>query len=96
MSLLLVLTRSRHERVAADAGHAFVSIAARDAVVLPFEGDASLVAGDQAAVGDGHAVGIARQIGQHRLGSAERALAVDDPFGLAQRREPGGEGTALI
>ncbi len=63
--------------------HAFVSIAALDAVVLPLEGDAVLIEGDQAAVGDGDAVGIARQIGQHRLGSAERALCVDDPFGSA-------------
>src|SRR5215468_4677049 len=44
--------------------HALVSIAALDAVILPLEGDAALVAGDRAAVGDGHAVGVARQIGQ--------------------------------
>jgi hypothetical protein len=29
---------------------------------------------DQAAIGDGNAVGIAGEIGQHRLGSAERGL----------------------
>ena len=51
-----------------------------------------LVEGDQPAVGDGDAVGVARQIGQHRLGSAERALGVDDPFGLAQRRQIRREG----
>ena len=33
--------------------HLIVSIAALDAVVLPLEGDALLVEGDQAAVGDG-------------------------------------------
>jgi hypothetical protein len=43
-----------------------------------------LVEGDRAAVGDSNAVGVARQIGQHRLRSAERTLCVDDPFGLAQ------------
>ena len=41
--------------------HAFVSIAALDAVVLPLEGDAVLIEGDQAAVGDGHAVGVTRK-----------------------------------
>src|SRR5437899_668090 len=62
--------------------HALVSIAALDAVVLPLEGDALLVEGDQAAVGDGNAVGVTRQIGQHCLRSAEWRLAVDDPFDL--------------
>src|SRR5689334_12657721 len=35
-----------------------------DAVVLPFERDAALVTGDQAAVGNGDAMGVTRQIGQ--------------------------------
>ena len=38
--------------------HLLISTAAFDAVVLPFEGDALLIAGDQAAVGDGDAVGV--------------------------------------
>src|ERR1700746_612542 len=54
--------------------HLLVSIAALDAVVLPLESDASLVKGDQATVGDGNAVGVTRQIGQHRLRSTERTL----------------------
>src|SRR5438874_2576431 len=41
--------------------HLLVSLAALDAVILPFEGDAALVKGDQAAVGDGDAVGVTRQ-----------------------------------
>src|SRR5436309_3200270 len=56
--------------------HLLVSIAAFDAVILPFEGDAALVESDQAAVGDGHTVGITRQIRQHRLGSAEWPLCI--------------------
>jgi hypothetical protein len=75
--------------------HLLVSIAALDAVVLPLEGDAALVAGDQAAVGDRDAVGVARQIGQHRFGPTERLLRVDDPLGLAQRRETSREGLRL-
>ena len=54
--------------------HLLVSISALDSVVLPLEGDAVFIECDQAAIGDGNAVGIAGEIGQHRLGSAERGL----------------------
>ena len=54
--------------------HALVSISALDSVVFPLEGDAVLVECDQAAIGDGNAVGIAGEIGQHCRGSAERGL----------------------
>src|SRR5215472_11051634 len=39
--------------------HGFVPVWAFDAVVLVFERDAVLVGGDQAAVGDGDAMGVA-------------------------------------
>ena len=51
--------------------HALVACAAVGAIILVPEGDAVLVEGDEPAVGDGDAVGIARQISEHRLGSAE-------------------------
>jgi len=54
--------------------HPLVSRAAVGAVVLVPESDAVLVERDQPAVGDGDAVGVARQIGEHHLGSAERGL----------------------
>src|SRR5262249_3467346 len=54
--------------------HRFVSIAAFDSVVLPPEGDAVVVQCDQAAVRDGNAMGVARQIGQDGLRAAERTL----------------------
>ena len=44
-----------------------------------------LVEGDQTAVGDGHAMGVAGQIGEHRLGPGEGALGIDHPVDLAQR-----------
>ena len=55
-------------------GHELVSCAAVGAIVLVPEGDAVLVERNQPAVGDSDAVGIARQIGEHRLWSAERGL----------------------
>lgn len=51
-------------------------------LVLPAEGDAGAVAGDQLAVVDGDAMGITT-VGQHGLWPAERALCVDHLFGLA-------------
>ena len=75
--------------------HHLVAIAAFDPVVLPLEGDAVVVERDQAAVGDGDAVGVAREIAQHFLGPAEGALAIDHPFAVAQRRQIGGEGLRI-
>ena len=75
--------------------HRLVSARPVDAVVLVSEGDAVLVGLDEASVGDGDAVGIARQIGEHGLGPAERLLGVDHPLGLAQRFEIGSEGGVI-
>src|SRR5215813_9739137 len=75
--------------------HALVSIAALDAVVLPLEGDAPLVEGNQTAVCDGNTMSITRQIGHHRLRAAEGLLCVDDPLGFAQRCEISREGLCL-
>src|SRR5437667_12774118 len=58
------------------------------AIILPAEADLALRKTDQAAVGDGDAMGIAAEIIEHLLGSAERSLGVDDP---CDRRSPGKE-----
>ena len=42
-------------------------------------------------VGDGDAVGIAAEILQHVLGSAEGWFGVDDPVFAEERAQPGGE-----
>jgi hypothetical protein len=62
------------------------------AIILPAEADPARGQTDQAAVGDGDAMGIAAEIIEHLLGSAERALGVDDPANCAQRPQPGSEG----
>ena len=76
--------------------HNLLTIATLGTIVLPSEGDTAPVAGDQPAIGDGDAVGIAGQIEQHGLWPAERALGIDHPFGPAQwgeiRRERLGVG----
>ena len=57
--------------------HQLVSLGTFDAVVLPPEGDGIGVGGDQSAVGDGDAMGVAREIAQDLLGPCERLLCVD-------------------
>src|ERR1700688_2207709 len=64
--------------------HYLLAIASFSAIGLPSEGHAVAVAGNQSAVGDGDAVGIARQIGKYGLWPAERALGIDHPFDAAQ------------
>ena len=54
------------DELAGRQGHGLVAFGSFDPVVLVFEGDPGPVGCDQAAIGDGDAMGVARQIGQHR------------------------------
>ena len=71
--------------------HDLLPVARLDPVILPAEGDGMGIGADQARVRDGDPVGIAAQIGQHRLWPAEGRFGIDHPFGFAERGEPGGE-----
>ena len=66
-----------------------------EAVILPFEGDALVIERDQAAVRDGDAVGIAREIAQYFRGSPEWTFAVDHPVTVTQRLQIGREGSCI-
>jgi hypothetical protein len=79
------------DELAGGERHDLLAVATIGAIVLPSEGDIGVVPGDQTAVGDGDTVGIARQISQHGLWPAERALGIDDPLSSAQRRQIGRE-----
>src|SRR5450631_2206455 len=72
--------------------HPVVSLGAIKAIVLPLEGDALVVGRDQAAVGDGDAVGVARKIAQDLLRSPKWTLGIDDPVFVAQRCQISREG----
>jgi len=48
-------------------------------IILPAEGDVIILEGDKTVVGDGDAMGIASQITQHMMGTAEGGLGIDDP-----------------
>ena len=57
------------------------------AMVLPAERDFILGHGHQARIGDGDAMGVATEIGQHLFGPAERRLRIDHPFDAPQVAE---------
>ena len=59
--------------------------------VTPAKGDLFIGQCDQAMVGDGDAVGIAAEILQDVLGSAEGWFGVHDPIFAEERTQPGSE-----
>src|SRR5271156_651234 len=50
------------------------------AIILPGKSDMVVLAGLDAAVGDGDAMGVAAEIGENLRGAAERLLAIYDPI----------------
>ena len=64
-------------------GHGLVTITPLGAIVFPLKGNAVFIAGNEPTVADGDPMGIARQIGEHGLGSGERTLGVDHPVDVA-------------
>ena len=75
--------------------HHLLAVPALDAIILPAEGHSIGIGADQAGVGDRPPMGIAAQVGQHRLGAAEGRLGINHPFGFAERGEPGRKGIGL-
>src|SRR5690606_29346142 len=76
-------------------GHDLLPVDAGTAIILVAEGHAGLVEGDAAAVGDRHPMGIAREIGKHRLRPGEGWLGIDYTALLAGWREVTDEGMAV-
>ena len=58
-------------------------------VVLPLKRDPIAVEGQQPMIADGHAMGIAPEVSQHRGRPAEGRLGVDDPVRLEERVDEG-------
>jgi hypothetical protein len=64
--------------------HKLVASVELGPVILPFESHAFAVEGDEPAIGNGDPVGVAGEVGKHRVGSAKRPLGIDGPFNLSQ------------
>ena len=66
------------------ARHQLVAVVVLGPVILPFEGHALAVEGDELAVGNSDPVRVAGQVGEYSLGSAKGPLGIDHPFELSQ------------
>ena len=85
-----VKEKATNELVGVDDHHLGLVVRA---IILPTEVDATVLAGEEPAIGDRDAMGIAPEIIQHLLRAAKRTLGIDIPFDLAQRPEMPGERT---
>jgi hypothetical protein len=63
--------------------HDLVLLTVTFAIVLPAEADVGLIYIQQATVGDGDTVSVAREIGQKLLGTSEGLFGIDRPFAFA-------------
>ena len=83
------------DELAGGQHHGLMPGSALGTMVFPLKGNLALIAGDESAAGGGHAVRVARQIGQHDLGSGEGAFGIHDPVDLARGLEEASEGVSL-
>ena len=65
-----------------EKGH--LALFAAVGVILPAESDALLFEGQQAMIGNGHAMGVAAQIAQHLKRATESGLGIDHPVVAVQ------------
>jgi len=65
-------------------------------VVLPAESDLVVLEGDEAMVGDGHAMGVAAEIAEHVMGTAKRRFGIDDPGLTEQGTQESAEGLLIF
>lgn len=100
MSDAMEATRQDMQQEAADKlvggqGHDLVAFSAVVSIILVAERDAVLVEADQPPVRDGYPVGIARQIGEHCLGTSKGWFCVHNPALLPHRCQVPQEGPAV-
>src|SRR6516225_2053660 len=60
-------------------------------IISPTKGDLAVGHGNEAGVGDGDAMGIAREISQDLRRSGEGSLGIDDPFTLGSGAQESGK-----
>src|SRR5215472_10125079 len=63
--------------------------------IAPAKSDVAIAEGDQAMVGDGHAMGVPAEIAQHVFRTAEGTFQVNHPVLSVEWSQPSGEGLGL-
>src|ERR1700730_13625136 len=61
-------------------------------IILPVESNLVVLKGHEAMVGEGHAMGVAGEIAEHMMGTAEGRLGVDNPVLTEQGTQERAEG----
>ena len=64
------------DELAGIEGHGFVAVSLFGPVIFPLEGDAVIILGDQAGVGDGDAMGVLGEVSQYGLGPLEGSFGI--------------------
>jgi hypothetical protein len=60
-------------------------------IILPTESNLVMLESHEAVVGDGHAMGVAGEIAEHMMGTAEGWLGIDDPVLTEEGTQEGAE-----
>ena len=76
--------------------HQLVASVGLGPIILPFEGHALAVEGDEPAVGDSDPVRVTGQVGEHSVGSAKRPLGLDHAFDLPRCGKPGSHASSAV
>jgi len=63
-------------------------------IILPQEGNLVVLEGQETVVGDGHPMGVTREITEHMMGTAEGWLGINDPVLTERGAQEGAEGVS--
>jgi len=77
-------------------GECHLSVFIAVSIIFPAKGNLVMLEGQQAVVGDGDAMGVAGEIAQHMMGSAEGWLGIDDPVLTEQGTQEGAENFLIL
>ena len=65
-------------------------------IIFPAEGDLIVGEGNEAMVGDGDAMGVASEIAEEMMRTAEGGFGIDDPWLTEQGAQESGEGFLVL